>query len=134
MRTQEVGRPDPNDTSNTSDDTGLGSHSVTLDDPPPPLYTYREISDEAKRRTIESGADAVSDELFREVVGHAEAAARERYRGPFSPQKNPHDAIRQEEFQRQQDARVGLEQGRRFRLADLQDAETALAKTIPPGP
>jgi len=135
MRQQETREPAPNDNVRTTkQNTNPDPGRITLDDPPPSLWTYREISEEAKRRTIESGALEVTDSLLREVVGHAEAAARERYRGPFSPRTNAHDAIRQEEFEGQRTARTNLEQGRKFRLADLQDAETDLARTSQPGP
>jgi len=82
-----------------------------------------------RNRALQSGTVESRADDLRTLEDHARAMARDTYRDRFDPSLNPHDKMRQTEYQRTLKQREEAEIASRHAVANLRDAQVQLAKT-----
>lgn len=83
---------------------------------------------------LASGTTVERPEDINPLQDHARAMARETHRETFDPQEHVHDAMHQAEYERSLAQREDAERGEQHAVANLREAEQAVASAPKAGP
>lgn len=92
------------------------------------MKIYIDMFNRGKARAIQSGDTEPNDADLQSLSEQAGASAREVAQENYDPKKNPHDAIRETEFEKHLTDRKETEQGEKHAATFVREKENVLAR------